>query len=90
MIYFGDGETDVPCMKLIKQQGGFSIAVYKKNKKNGKSIAQELIKNNRVNFACPADYAEDKEIYDVVTKIIDKIVADLKISEMQKQNMGKI
>jgi hypothetical protein len=90
MIYFGDGETDVPCMKLIKQQGGFSIAVYKKNKKNGKNIAQELIKNNRVNFACPADYAKDKEIYKVVTKIIDKIVADLKISEMQKQNMGKI
>ena len=29
MIYFGDGETDIPCMKLVKQNGGYSVAVYK-------------------------------------------------------------
>jgi phosphoserine phosphatase len=86
MIYFGDGETDIPCMKLIKQQGGFSIAVYKKRNTKNKTVAQGLIKHNRVNFACPADYSKDKEIYNVVTKIIDKIIADLEVSEMQKLN----
>lgn len=28
MIYFGDGTTDIPAMKLVKTQGGYSIAVH--------------------------------------------------------------
>lgn len=73
-IYFGDGETDIPCMKMVKEHGGNSIAVYKRTKKE---MAEKLIHQNRVNFACPADYSADKEIYHVVTTILDKIKVEL-------------
>jgi len=73
MIYFGDGETDIPCMKLINQQGGYSIAVYKPNDNRKKATAEKLIIEDRVNFACPADYSKDSEIFQVVTTIIDKM-----------------
>ena len=73
MIYFGDGETDIPCMKLINQQGGYAIAVYQPNDKRKKATAEKLIAEDRVNFACPADYSKDSEIFQVVTAIIDKM-----------------
>ena len=47
MIYFGDGLTDVPCMKLIKQYGGQSIAIYQANKFHK---VQKLIDEGRVNY----------------------------------------
>jgi hypothetical protein len=28
MIYIGDGETDVPAMKMVNFKGGYSIAVH--------------------------------------------------------------
>lgn len=79
-IYFGDGETDIPCMKMVKEHGGNSIAVYKRSKKE---IAEKLISQNRVNFACPADYGEDKEIFKVVTTVLDKIKADLEYKKLK-------
>ncbi|MBQ9254466.1 MAG: haloacid dehalogenase-like hydrolase [Bacteroidales bacterium] len=74
MIYFGDGETDVPCMKMVKVHGGHSIAVYGDNRK--KDTAMKLIREGRVNFACKADYSKDKDVYSVVKRILDKIKAD--------------
>jgi phosphoserine phosphatase len=80
MIYFGDGETDIPCMKMIKDHGGHSIAVYGDKKK--KDTAYKLIKENRVNFACKADYRPEKEIYAVVKRILDKIKADIEFNRL--------
>jgi len=82
MIYFGDGATDVPCMKLIKQQGGKSIAVYNPTNRTTKASAEKLIAEDRVNFVCPADYSKDSEIYNVVTTIIDKIKSDFDFKQL--------
>ncbi len=36
MIYIGDSDTDIPCMKLITVNGGYSIAVYDPETKDKK------------------------------------------------------
>ena len=74
MIYLGDGETDVPCMSVVKEQGGHSIAVYGDREKS--VTAQRLLKENRVNYICKADYTENSEIHTTVRMILDKIRAD--------------
>lgn len=88
MIYLGDGETDVPCMSLVKEQGGHSIAVYGNRKK--KATAQRLITENRVDFVCKADYTENSEIHTTVRMILDKIRSDYDFQQLlqsQKINL---
>ncbi|MBR4805802.1 MAG: haloacid dehalogenase-like hydrolase [Bacteroidales bacterium] len=85
MIYFGDGETDVPCMKLTRQLGGSSIAVYDPGRKEKKKIADLLLSQKRVNYSCPADYSRGSKIEEIVTKIIRKIVADDQLAKLSSE-----
>lgn len=77
IIYFGDGTTDIPCMKLVKEKGGHSIAVYDPVERESRQQAmQALIDDNRVSYACGADYSPDGSLDLLVKRIIDKIEAD--------------
>jgi phosphoserine phosphatase len=83
MIYFGDGETDIPCMKLVKQMGGYSIAVHDPDNTQKKSRAEQLITEDRVNFVCPANYSKDSRIYCVVTAAIAKMAAEAELEALE-------
>ena len=83
MVYFGDGQTDVPCMKIVKMFGGHSIAVYNPEIPGKKASAQKLLKQERVNFIAPAEYTEDSLNYKIVCSIIDKIKADYELQRLK-------
>ena len=76
MIYFGDGDTDVPSMKVVNMFGGNSIAVFDPAVPHKRSVAQKLLRQGRVNFITPAVYTRDSRTFRVVCAIIDKIKAD--------------
>lgn len=76
MIYFGDGETDIPCMKIVGMFGGNPIAVYDKDSAKKKAVAQKLKRQGRVNFITPAVYTRDSRTFAIVAAIIDKIKAE--------------
>lgn len=54
IIYFGAGITDIPCMKLVKNHAGHSIAVYNNKARGKKNNALRLLSDNRVNFVAAA------------------------------------
>ena len=87
MIYVGDGMTDIPCMRLVKNYGGHSIAVYNPDDKGKRKEMNTLIRDNRVNFVCSADYSDGSEIDTVVKTIIDKIAADLRLQELEAEKL---
>lgn len=87
MIYIGDGYTDVPCMKLVKVNGGYSIAVYKKGEK---SKVDDLLKDNRVDFLTIADYSENSELDRLVCDMICKIKMVDSLKGISKLQMKEI
>ena len=85
MIYFGDGQTDVPCMKIVKMFGGNSIAVYNPAKPGDYKVARKLFRQERVNFTAPTDYRKESPTFKLVCKIINKIKADRDLYVLAKR-----
>lgn len=87
MIYIGDGLTDVPCMKLVKTNGGQSIAV--QDSVRGIDAAQSLLRAGRVNFIAPADYTEGSRIERIVQSVIRKVQAEEEMLSYQQGEEGR-
>lgn len=71
IVYIGDSETDVPCMKLVNVYGGHSIGVYDPDKQNKKKV-RTLMKQNRIKYYAPADYSEGSIMEELLQDIISK------------------
>ena len=72
MIYIGDGFTDVPCMKLVKVNGGHSVAVYSSDD----DTAHDIMKQGRVDYMAKTDYREGEKLESTVFAILDLIKAN--------------
>lgn len=74
MIFIGDGDTDVPTMKMMHTKGGCSIAVYDpRNAPNDHTKIHRLLADDRVNFVAEADYREGKALDLIVKGILGRI-----------------
>ena len=71
MVYIGDSDTDIPCMKLVNSYGGHSIGVYNPDTKD-KTKVLKMIRDKRIKYFVPADYSEGLELDNLVKAIIDK------------------
>lgn len=83
MIYVGDGLTDVPCMKLVKENGGKSIVVYNTKKRATKDLAKSLIEQNRANYMSSSDYSAHKEMEKLVEKILVSMKAEVELEKVE-------
>ncbi len=82
IIYIADGLTDVPCMKLVKEKGGCSIAVYGRGKK---PVASKLFNDERVDFIAYADYNDGTNLDHIVKLLIERIATLDKLTRIHKK-----
>lgn len=77
MIYIGDSDTDVPCMKLVSSHGGYSIGVYSEKSEDpakDKAKVYKMIRDNRIRYFAPANYSDGSDLDMLVKTIIDRTV----------------
>ena len=88
MIYIGDGMTDIPCMKMVKEKGGKSIALYPRGKKE---TVKPLVDDERINYVCVADYSESSALENIVKLMIENmaILEKLKAKEILQLSQYK-
>jgi phosphoserine phosphatase len=79
MIYFGDGDTDVPSMALMRKSGGHAIAVHPPGGNADKCV--DLFKAGRVDFYAPADYRRGSDLFKRTCLLLDRMLADIRVRE---------
>lgn len=81
IIYIGDSDTDIPCMKLVNSYGGHSIGVYNVNTKD-KTKVYNMMRDGRIKYFVPADYSENTELDKLVKTIIDRTAVNEQLEEI--------
>lgn len=89
MIYIGDGDTDVPCMKLIKGWGGHSISVYQENSLSAAQKAVKLVADGRVDIATSANYEDGRAMDTFVKAVIDKVSSAAIVTHLKNKRVKK-
>ena len=86
MIYIGDGMTDIPCMKMVKQRGGKSIALYAAGKSE---TVKTLVEDNRINYVCVADYSPNSSLEKIVKLMIENMAVLDKLKNKEEQQLSQ-
>ena len=86
MIYIGDGLTDIPCMTMLKKQGGKSIGIY--TNKTKERVEQFLVED-RINYICQANYLENSRLDKTIKLIIKSYAIEYELKSLEDKQTEK-
>lgn len=85
MIYIGDSDTDIPCMKLVNSYGGHSVGVYNPETKKKEKV-YKMMHDNRIKYFAGADYSEGSDLDKLVKAIIDRTYSNEILENIHYKN----
>lgn len=85
IIYIGDSDTDIPCMKLVNSYSGHSIGVYNPQTQDKRKV-YKMLEDKRIKYFAPADYTENSELDKLVKTIIDQTASNEKLMSVHYEN----
>lgn len=93
-VYIGDSATDIPCMRLVKSKGGYSIAVSDPQKPEANKT-YKLFRDKRIDYFASTDYTEQSQLFSYIKLIMDdvvlkdKLIKEHKILKLKAENEEK-
>ena len=88
IVYIGDSDTDVPCMKLVNSFGGHSIGVFDPETGNKEKV-YKMMDNHRIKYFVPADYSKGSDLEVLVKNIILKTAENEKLEALSVNNQNE-
>lgn len=79
MIFIGDGDTDIPSMKMVRYKGGTAIAVFDPANwqlSDNQHKIHRLIAEDRATYVAPADYTKGSQLDVTVRGILGRLARD--------------
>jgi hypothetical protein len=79
MIFVGDGDTDIPSMKMVRHQGGVAVAVFDPEKWETaahQSKIHRLIAEDRANYVASADYREGSQLDVTIRGVLGRMARE--------------
>jgi phosphoserine phosphatase len=75
IVYFGDGFSDVPVMRVMSDQGGYPVGVYNPTDEKSRAAVRDLQLGGRARLAAPADYREGSPLDEIAKGLLDEMAA---------------
>ncbi len=89
MVYIGDSDTDVPCMRLVNSYGGHAIGVYNEDTSD-KTKVLKMLRENRIKFFAPANYYEGSELDTLLKTVIERTAINEKLEALHHKNKAEL
>ena len=91
MVYIGDSDTDIPCMKLVNVNGGHSIGVYNPDEADttGRKKVHQMMRDNRIRYYAAADYREGSELDRLIKDIVERTALNEKLERRHFADLGQ-
>ncbi len=88
MIYIGDSDTDIPCMKLVNTNGGHSIGVFDATTQD-KAKVWKMMREKRIRYFAPADYNNGSDLDALVMDIIKRTAMNERLEERHIRDLAE-
>lgn len=76
IVYFGDGFTDIPVMRVVTDQGGHAVSVWDPDDPVTQAAALSLRQDGRAHLGGPGDYREGSPLDQLADALIARAAAD--------------